>query len=44
MPKFMVKASYSAEGTRGLMKEGGTGRRAAVQKLIESLGGRLEAF
>lgn len=44
MPKFMVKASYSAEGARGLMKEGGTGRRAAVQKLIESLGGKVEAF
>lgn len=44
MPKFMIKASYSAEGTRGLIKEGGTGRRAAVQKLVESLGGKLEAF
>jgi uncharacterized protein with GYD domain len=44
MPKFMVKASYTAEGTRGLIKDGGTGRRAAVQKLIESLGGKVEAF
>jgi uncharacterized protein with GYD domain len=44
MPKFMVKASYNADGTRGLIKEGGTGRRAAVQKLIESLGGKVEAF
>ena len=44
MPKFMVKASYTAEGARGLLKEGGTGRRAAVQKLIEGLGGKVEAF
>jgi uncharacterized protein with GYD domain len=44
MPKFMVKASYSAEGTKGLIKEGGSGRRAAVQKLIESMGGKVEAF
>lgn len=44
MPKFMVKASYTADGTRGLMKEGGTGRRAAVQKIIETLGGRVEGF
>jgi uncharacterized protein with GYD domain len=44
MPKFMVKASYNADGTRGLIKEGGTGRRAAVQKLIEGLGGKVEAF
>jgi len=44
MPKMLVKASYSAEGARGLMKEGGSGRRAAVQKLIESVGGKVEAM
>jgi uncharacterized protein with GYD domain len=44
MPKYMNIASYTAEGARGLMKEGGTGRRAAVKKLIESLGGTMEAF
>jgi uncharacterized protein with GYD domain len=40
----MIKASYAADGTKGLLKEGGTGRRAAVQKLIESIGGKVEAF
>ena len=44
MPKFMIKASYSAEGARGILKEGGTGRRAAVQKLVEGIGGKVEAF
>lgn len=44
MPKFMVKASYNAEGARGLLKEGGTARRAAVQKIVTGLGGKLEAF
>lgn len=44
MPKFLVKASYAAEGIRGLLKEGGTGRRAAVQKVIEGIGGKVEAF
>lgn len=44
MPKFMVKASYGTEGIRGLIKEGGSGRRAAVQKLIEGAGGKVEAF
>jgi uncharacterized protein with GYD domain len=44
MPKYMIKASYSAEGARGLLKEGGTARRAAVQKLVEGLGGKVEAF
>jgi uncharacterized protein with GYD domain len=44
MPKFLIKVAYTAEGTRGLMKEGGSSRRAAIQKLIEDRGGRLEAF
>ncbi|MFN2447355.1 MAG: GYD domain-containing protein [Vicinamibacterales bacterium] len=44
MPKFMVRVSYNADGARGLVKEGGTGRRAAVQKVIENLGGRMETF
>ena len=44
MPKFMIKASYNTDGAKGLMKEGGSARRAAVQKLVESLGGKVEAF
>jgi len=44
MPKFMVTASYTAEGAKGLIKEGGSGRRTAVQKLIEGMGGKVEAF
>jgi|RhiMethySRZTD1v2_1073278.scaffolds.fasta_scaffold1124664_1 uncharacterized protein with GYD domain len=44
MPKFMIKASYTADGARGLVKEGGTSRRATVQKMIEGLGGKLESF
>ena len=44
MPKVMVKVSYGSEGVRGLIKEGGTQRIAAVKQLIEGLGGRLEAF
>ena len=44
MPKFMIKASYTTEGTRGVLKDGGTARRAAVQKLMEGIGGKVEAF
>ena len=44
MPKFMLKASYTTEGTRGLLKDGGSARRAVVQKLMEGIGGKLEAF
>ena len=44
MAKFMIKASYNAEGARGLAKEGGSKRRSAVQKIVESMGGKLECF
>ena len=44
MPTYMVKASYTAEGTRGLLKDGGTGRRDAIEALITSRGGSLKGF
>ncbi len=44
MPKFLIKASYTTEGAKGPIKEGGSARRAAVQKIIEGLGGKVEAF
>ena len=44
MAKFLIRGSYSPEGARGLLKEGGTGRKAAVEKALQSLGGRLESI
>jgi uncharacterized protein with GYD domain len=44
MAKFLWKASYSSDGLKGLLKEGGTGRRAAIEQLTEALGGKVEAF
>ncbi len=44
MPKYLIKVTYTPEGARGLLKEGGTARRNVVQKLVEALGGKLEAF
>ena len=44
MPKYLVQASYTAEGVKGLKKDGGSGRRDAATKLIESLGGKVESF
>ena len=44
MPKYLLHVSYTAEGAKGLLKDGGTKRRQAAQTLIESLGGRMEAF
>ena len=44
MPKYLIRASYTVEGAQGLLKEGGTSRRAAVEQLTQSMGGTLEAF
>ena len=44
MPKFLLKARYTAEGVRGVMKEGGSRREEAARGLVASLGGSVEAF
>jgi uncharacterized protein with GYD domain len=44
MPRYLFQGSYSKEGAEGLLREGGTKRRAAVERLMQDLGGRLEAF
>jgi uncharacterized protein with GYD domain len=44
MAKYLIQGSYTAEGVRGLLKEGGVARRLVVRQLIEKLGGKLEAF
>jgi uncharacterized protein with GYD domain len=44
MAKFLIKATYTADGARGLVKDGGSGRRAAVDKAISGMGGKLESF
>jgi uncharacterized protein with GYD domain len=38
------QASYTVEGIEGLLRDGCTKRRQVVQRLVESLGGRLEIF
>jgi uncharacterized protein with GYD domain len=44
MPKYLVKAQYSAEGAKGIQSAGGSSRRDAVAKMAEGLGGSLESF
>ena len=44
MPKYLLQVSYTAEGAKGLLKDGGTKRRAAAKTLVESLGGKIECF
>lgn len=44
MPKYLIQASYVGEGLKGLLKEGGSSRRAAVEAVIKGMGGTLESF
>ena len=44
MPKYLITGSYTVDGTRGLLAEGGSARKAAVEKALQGLGGKLEAI
>jgi uncharacterized protein with GYD domain len=44
MPKYLYRASLSAEGVAGVLKEGGSARRQVVSDAVERLGGTVEAF
>lgn len=44
MAKYLVIASYTTEGIRGVKASGGTARREAVEKMVAALGGKLESF
>ncbi len=43
MPRYLFRASYSQSGISGVLKEGGSSRVGAVEKLVGSLGGKVEA-
>ena len=44
MPKYLLQGSYTAEGSKGLLKDGGSKRRAAAKTLVESLGGKIDCL
>lgn len=44
MTKFLIRASYTAEGIKGLIADKPAGRMAAVKKAVSGLGGKLESF
>ena len=44
MPKYLIQANYVGEGIKGLLKEGGSARKEAVEKLAASLGGSVESI
>jgi uncharacterized protein with GYD domain len=44
MPKFLIEASYTLDGVKGVQSAGGASRRDAVAQVAQSVGGSLESF
>ena len=44
MTKYMLRVNYTADGAKGIIKDGGSIRRSIAQKAAESVGGRVESF
>jgi uncharacterized protein with GYD domain len=44
MPKYLLAVNYTAEGAKGVAKEGGMARVEAARALCEGLGGTLETM
>ena len=44
MSKYLFEVSYTLDGVRGLLAQGGTARQAAAQEAAESVGGSIETF
>jgi uncharacterized protein with GYD domain len=44
MAKYLFIGQYTAEGARGVMKEGGSRRREAAEQVLGSVGGRIESM
>ena len=44
MPKYLIQASYTAAGAKGVPEKGGSSRRVAVESTVKSVGGELECF
>ncbi len=44
MAKYLFEVSYSVDGSQGLLKGGGSGVRDLAKHLIQSFGGKLDAF
>jgi uncharacterized protein with GYD domain len=44
MPRYMIIASYTAQGEQGLLAKGGSARRDSVTEMVTNLGGSVETF
>ena len=41
---YLFHGSYTIDGIRGLIKEGGSSRRSHFEENVGSLGGKVESF
>jgi|SRR5436190_782016 len=44
MPKFLVEATYTPQGYKGLVQDKASGRKTAVAQAAKKLGGKLDAM
>ena len=44
MPKYLFQASYTAEGPKGLLKDGGSKRVRAAKTAAKAVGGKVDAL
>ena len=44
MAKYLLQVSYTSDGVKGLLKDGGSKRRHTAEQAIASAGGKLDAF
>ncbi|MEV8632191.1 GYD domain-containing protein [Streptosporangium sp. NPDC051023] len=42
MPKYLIQASYTVDGLNGVLRDGGSARLQAVERMVESVSGRVE--
>jgi uncharacterized protein with GYD domain len=44
MATYLLQVSYTTDGLKGVIKEGGSSRRTMVGGMVKALGGTLESF
>ena len=44
MPKYLIQGNYTAEGAKGLLKDGGSKRVRAAKAAAKTVGGKIDAM
>ena len=44
MPKYLIQGNYTAEGAKGLLKDGGSKRVRAAKAAMKTVGGKVDAI